>query len=477
MLGWLLRDCNPVSSIKNDQPTITGLRFLSDESVTLSPEYAYVGPASNFISDRKYDVGYIVVHGQDFLLFRDMEYDVLLNRLLSAIDFYDNWEKELAAAASRHAHLEEFVRLGEQVMGDFFVICDMETRLLCASRVDPEDIKGTTWEYFFAHGCVSRDGINASISDEDGRKLLVPHSYPKRIISDNPHVSDLITQHLFQDEEAIAYFTLNQTPRSVSSMQMHLVPVFCSYLIQAAEFSAIRAPVRSAARFLASVLRNDFADESAPEALRRRLNGQSFRVLFFDNLVRRDTIHTNVFLSCLRSQGLLCTAVSDGAAALIEEENWRPRLERIISSSGFTGVRCGVSTPADDVRAVARRYAQARFASRQAPAEEGIFLCGQYAFSYLLDLLHRDESTAFLLHPAVEKLGEYDAENHGELLITLREYLRYNKNLQKTLETLQIHRSTLKYRLQRIEDLTGLDLDDFRDEAYLRLSLWTVMEP
>ena len=85
--------------------------------------------------------------------------------------------------------------------------------------------------------------------------------------------------------------------------------------------------------------------------------------------------------------------------------------------------------------------------------------------------LKKDESAAFLLHPAIERLSEYDSENQNELLLTLNEYLKQNKNQQKTLEVLQIHRSTLKYRLQRITDLTGIRLDDPKEEAYLRLSM------
>ena len=477
MLGWYMREYAPVSSIKDDLPTIIGLRFLADESMSLSPDYVYVGPASGFFSDRKYDEGYIVVHGQDFLLFRHIEYDLLLNRLLSAIDFYDGWERDVRAAAERHAPLAEFAALGEAVMGDFFVICDMETNLLCASRVEEADIRDTTWEYFFAHGHVSPTGMNTPLIDENGRRILKPHPYPVRVSAGEGNVAAHITQYLFQDEEPIAYFTLNQTARSCTSMQMHLIPVFCAAVIHAAEFSSPRAPVRSAARLLSGLITGEATAEAALEPLRRRLDGKRFRVLYFDNLLRRDTVHTKVFLSYLRSQGLLCTAAEEGAAALIEDEGWDERVHRLIDLSGFSGIRCGVSAPADDLHAVPVRFAQARFASSQAPQREGVSLCSEYAFPYLIDLLHKDEDAAYLLHPAVEKLGEYDAQNHGELLVTLREYLRHDKNLQKTLEALQIHRSTLKYRLQRIEDLTGLDLDDYREEAYLRLSLWVRMDP
>ena len=86
MLAWYMREDKPVCSIKTDAPTISGVRFLTDETVTLSPDHVYVGAASAFFSDEKYAEGYIVVHGQDFLLFTGQEFDHLLNALLSALD-------------------------------------------------------------------------------------------------------------------------------------------------------------------------------------------------------------------------------------------------------------------------------------------------------------------------------------------------------------------------------------------------------
>ena len=74
MLAWYMRDDKPVCSIKTDAPTISGVRFLADETVKLSPDYVYVGAASAFFSDEKYAEGYIVVHGQDFLLFTGKEF-------------------------------------------------------------------------------------------------------------------------------------------------------------------------------------------------------------------------------------------------------------------------------------------------------------------------------------------------------------------------------------------------------------------
>jgi PucR family transcriptional regulator, purine catabolism regulatory protein len=53
-------------------------------------------------------------------------------------------------------------------------------------------------------------------------------------------------------------------------------------------------------------------------------------------------------------------------------------------------------------------------------------------------------------------LLEYDLRSKGALMLTLKIYLQY-LNIKKAAEVLFIHRHTLRYRLQQIEELTGFN--------------------
>ena len=89
----------------------------------------------------------------------------------------------------------------------------------------------------------------------------------------------------------------------------------------------------------------------------------------------------------------------------------------------------------------------------------------------MLRILDREALTRKLLHPAVGILTQYDLEYGTELLKTLHVYLRNSMNQIHTANALYIHRNTLKYRLARIVELTGIDLSDGEDTLYLSLSL------
>jgi sugar diacid utilization regulator len=68
-------------------------------------------------------------------------------------------------------------------------------------------------------------------------------------------------------------------------------------------------------------------------------------------------------------------------------------------------------------------------------------------------------------------LLDYDARRKADLVHTLTQYLEHGGNYDATAAELSVHKSTLKYRLQRIRDLTGLELND--PDVHFNLQLAT----
>ena len=68
-------------------------------------------------------------------------------------------------------------------------------------------------------------------------------------------------------------------------------------------------------------------------------------------------------------------------------------------------------------------------------------------------------------------LLDYDVRRKAELVHTLTQYLEHGGNYDATAAELSVHKSTLKYRLQRIRDLTGLELND--PDVHFNLQLAT----
>jgi hypothetical protein len=74
-------------------------------------------------------------------------------------------------------------------------------------------------------------------------------------------------------------------------------------------------------------------------------------------------------------------------------------------------------------------------------------------------------------------LLDYDAQRSSELVKTLARFLDSGGNYDVTTKSLFIGRSTLKYRLQRIRDLSGHDLNDpdTRLNLHLATRAWQML--
>ena len=59
---------------------------------------------------------------------------------------------------------------------------------------------------------------------------------------------------------------------------------------------------------------------------------------------------------------------------------------------------------------------------------------------------------------ALRRLHDYDRLRRAELVRTLEEYLRQRGNVSTTAQALYVHPNTLRQRLRRITELTGLDV-------------------
>ncbi len=73
-------------------------------------------------------------------------------------------------------------------------------------------------------------------------------------------------------------------------------------------------------------------------------------------------------------------------------------------------------------------------------------------------------------------LAEYDQRQRGNLVQTIDAYFNFHGNVSQTAEALFVHRNTLLYRLERIQELTGQDLNqaDMRLALQLALRLWNL---
>ena len=92
------------------------------------------------------------------------------------------------------------------------------------------------------------------------------------------------------------------------------------------------------------------------------------------------------------------------------------------------------------------------------------------AFTLLL-ALQDDEALRLYSDALLEPIERTEGEYGGELLRSLEAFIEHNGNWERAARQLYCHRHTLRYRIRKIEELTGRDLTRATD----RIELWLAL--
>jgi purine catabolism regulator len=140
------------------------------------------------------------------------------------------------------------------------------------------------------------------------------------------------------------------------------------------------------------------------------------------------------------------------------------------------GARFGLGMPEADPRGLRRAYQEARFALEAAapgPGDRGPLVATVDDLGSHRLLLARQEDAALeaISRGLLGPLADYDHRQHGDLVASLRAYLEHNGNWEAAARALGVHRHTLRYRVRRVAELTGRDLDRAGDRVEFWLAL------
>ncbi|MBU4439090.1 MAG: helix-turn-helix domain-containing protein, partial [Acetobacterium sp.] len=81
------------------------------------------------------------------------------------------------------------------------------------------------------------------------------------------------------------------------------------------------------------------------------------------------------------------------------------------------------------------------------------------------------DDLAAMCHPGLLILQAYDAEHETKFVETLESYLKHERHSLPTAAALHVHRNTLSYRLDKIDQLFSFNLDDVYERERLLLTL------
>lgn len=186
----------------------------------------------------------------------------------------------------------------------------------------------------------------------------------------------------------------------------------------------------------------------------------------FVNQVRRRLTHPSSTIALNEQELLFCVHQQD-AAELASAIGTK-------ADASGTEISWGLASGTHNLTTLAQAVVQARTALSVVRALWGPGASGnadQLGAFMLLHHLVGDSGAASLVDATLGPLEEADRAKKSQLISTVSAYLETNGNISSAARNLYLNRHSLIYRLRRITELTGLDLDSHEDRLLLGVSL------
>jgi purine catabolism regulator len=150
-------------------------------------------------------------------------------------------------------------------------------------------------------------------------------------------------------------------------------------------------------------------------------------------------------------------------------EQLRERLD-----ADYNGVMLALGGPVDTLsewRRTLEEAEQALILGRQLFGVGRVLAFSDLGVYRLLVRLRETPELWAFYRETLSKLADYDQRQRADLIKTLEAYFNHLGNLRATSEALHVHRNTLLYRLERIKDISGMDLSNAEEHFALWLAL------
>ncbi|MBB5158611.1 PucR family transcriptional regulator [Saccharopolyspora phatthalungensis] len=160
----------------------------------------------------------------------------------------------------------------------------------------------------------------------------------------------------------------------------------------------------------------------------------------------------------------------DGAAF------YRAVADEMGNGGGAIGVGGRCDSPADFARSFQEALRSLRI-RQQSRLRNGITFFDELGIYRILGQGEGGADIETFVQEWLGSLQDYDRRHHSNLVPTLSQYLECGGNYSATASALVIHRSTLRYRLRRIREISHLDINDVDSRLNLHVATraWRVL--
>lgn len=408
-----------------------------------------------------------------------------LNHVSAAFARLSDWNARLQAACLAHATLDEVATIAFEELDNNFCCYDSQNYMLFFVH-KPDDP--------YAH---LYPEANSYLPADEGDLIRENAAYEKVMFSRFPTLmpnseydTDTLVGNIFDESTLVARLTVDETQRPFKQSDYVLLWYACGIMREVIlKWNLLRVGTSLAlSSTIESLVEQDGAYGTEHDRALASIGWNRddvYKVLAIvpreGRFDERNVAQIELFIQ--RHIENVCTSGNARrilAVINIGRRRGAPERDELIDRYLETNdLLCGMSREFRGFERIKRFYRQAwetLEAGRTAGASGPAFQFDDFALDILLSNSSGEFRPEDYVIPQLHAIATYDREHDGELMRTLVTYIKGAMNVTASINRLHVHKTTFYYRLRRIEEISGLSLEDYRTVLYLMIVFETVPE-
>ncbi len=438
-------------------------------------------PASN--KNKTYDVDNINQPQQSILVMQDVDRIAFFNDALNILELSNSWESKTLKAVADGEPLNDILDMCSMIDPNTVYVTDPNLKMISRSSSTIMDEASAVWKYQNEHGYMPMTIIRELVDSGEfeymnSRKKAF--TYPDTCFN-NPYTC----QNIFDDGKLMAHiFIINLFPNTTNidldvaqSLEEPIKTYLKTKLKETVSFGTFYES------FFRDILNKDLVDKQDIELQLEIFDwkfSSEYCIIVID-LDYSEHIQRSFFAHLLESQVKLDCKVFAHDGFLVAICHKPPTniviyelLMRMYDSIPFYAA---ISNTFNEISNMSIYYSQAckilnfgrkyrHFDSNNAKNKylSHIFLFSTYGIYITIEELLQNHSLCEVCHQGVLAILSDDKQDTSRLLTTLYCYLTNDRNVRKCAQALFVHRNTLLRRIEKINTLLGVDINNCTDD-------------
>lgn len=465
---WLGNYSPEAHILKGDQEII-GVRYFTEDA-PLKKEYLYIGHNKDFIeTDRR---GVICANSGDIILLNTDDIYEVFNEMQEMLEFYNEWEMQIMRLIEENASVTEILDTTMHMLGYGLVLTDATHFMLGEVQMNEKQRA-----YRLPGGRLSDEMITQI------NQVLKEHMHDKLPFSGYQGNELDLVRNFFDGEVIIGWLVvLDIEKESDPEALTQLTESFCRLLEFWFRINRESLRLSNQAGIFSDILEGK---ETDPDKIAFRINGIGWEGKPLMQLAKIDFSEENLFNRSYLIRTIPATFAGsyvfrfrDDLLMIInlsfsEDEKREFQLTDELSELAVRyRASIGLSYPFSDAQNLFNYYEQTNIALQFGGSEPGkVYTCEDHAVAYMKSVLRKNLRTD-ISHQALDILSEHDEKKGTDYYNTLSAYLLMDCDQTRTAERLHIHRNSLIYRINRIQELLNIDLKDDELRFYILMSFF-----